>query len=414
MPTTQQQIKCPKCGETISIDDVLTAQIETRIRQEVESDQLAQKQELEKAQTALAAREADIKKKVEEMDSLVASKVSGLLEAEKLKLAKEARTQAEKEQASKTAMLEEELKDKAAKLEQANKNEVELRKEKLRLEDDKKAFEVEKQRQLDAERQQIQEQAAQKAAEEQHHVIAQLQKKLDDATKAKDELARKLEQGSQQTQGETLELEIENLLRAEFIFDEIIPVPKGMSGADIIQRVKSRGGQDCGQIIWESKQTKAWSPGWVQKLKDDQRAVKADIAVIVSAVLPPGVTAFGFHESIWVCDIRFAVALASALRHSLESVSHERALSVGKNEKMESLYRYLTGVEFRQRIESIVEALTTMKDGLDKEKRAYEKIWSEREQQIKRLMSNSVGMYGDMNGLVGLPAIKALELGDGK
>jgi hypothetical protein len=211
-----------------------------------------------------------------------------------------------------------------------------------------------------------------------------------------------------------LELELETSLRSEFLHDEIVPVPKGVKGADIIQRVFDRGGRLAGQIVWESKNTKVWSEGWVQKLKEDQRLVKADIAVIVSSVLPQGMTGFALRDGVWVCEMRLALALAGALRITLESVTREKALSVGKNEKMEVLYAYLTGVEFRQRVEAIVEAFTGMSDGLRKERLAYEKLWAEREKQIHKVIANTVGMYGDLSGHVALPQIKALELGDGE
>ena len=161
------------------------------------------------------------------------------------------------------------------------------------------------------------------------------------------------------------------------------------------------------------KKTKSWKEEWIQKLKDDQRAIKADLAVIVSTALPEDVKGFVFRDGVWICDIKLAVALATALRINLESLTREKAMSVGKNEKMEILYTYLTGVEFKQRVEAIVEAFSCMDEGLKKERMAYEKIWSEREKQIKKVITNTVGMYGDLSGLVALPQIKTLELGDG-
>ena len=321
---------------------------------------------------------------------------------------------AEKEKEREKKDLEERLAEKDAKLREANEQELVLRKEKLKLEEEKRDFELEKQRQLDEERKTISEEANRKATQESQYQIAQLKKQLTDATKAKDELARKLEQGSQQTQGEVFELQLEDLLKAEFLFDEILPVPKGVNGADIIQKVRDRSGRECGQIAWESKKTKAWSDGWIQKLKDDQRIIKAEVAVIVSVVLPDDIKGFAFRDGVWICDIKLAVALATALRVNLESLSREKAMSVGKNEKMEVLYAYLTGVEFKQRVEAIVEAFSNMDDGLRKERMAYEKIWAEREKQIKKVITNTVGMYGDLSGLVTLPQIKTLELGEGK
>jgi len=338
--------------------------------------------------------------------------VTNQLTVEKIKLFKEAKVEAEKEQNSKTMLLEEELKSKNDKLAQATKNEVELRKKAIKLEEDKRAFELEKMRQLEEERKLIVEEANKKATEEQQYVIAQLNKKLTDANKVKDELARKLEQGSQQTQGEVLELELESQLKEAFPQDEIVPVPKGVTGADIVQKVIDRSGRECGQIVWESKKTKAWSDGWIQKLKDDQRAIKADLAVIVSIALPEDVKGFAFRNGVWLCDVKMFIALAVALRMNLEAITREKAMSVGKNEKMEILYSYLTGIEFKQRVEAIVEAFSSMDDSLKKERLAYEKIWSEREQQLKKVIKNTVGMYGDLSGLVALPQIKRLELGE--
>jgi len=413
MRTNEQIIQCPKCGESISIDDVLTRQIEEKIKKDFDATQKIREQEFEQKSEELKKQAAKIAESKNNIESVVAEKVAGQLSAAKLKLFKEARAEAEKEQDAKTALLEEQLKNKDEKLTQATKNEVELRKDKIKLEEDKQAFELEKMRQMEEAKRAIVEEATKKAAEEQQYVIAQLKKQLTDATKAKDDLARKLEQGSQQTQGEVLELALEELLKAEFPHDEIVPVPKGVSGADIIQKVKDRSGRECGQIVWESKKTKAWSEGWIQKLKDDQRAIKADLAVIVSVVLPEDVKGFVFRDGVWICDIKLAVALATALRINLESLTREKAMSVGKNEKMEVLYSYLTGVEFKQRVEAIVEAFTSMDEGLRKERMAYEKIWSEREKQIKKVITNTVGMYGDLSGLVTLPQIKTLELGDG-
>ncbi|MBL7058255.1 DUF2130 domain-containing protein [Patescibacteria group bacterium] len=413
MINSQQKIKCPKCSELISIDDVLTHQIEEKIKKDFEVSQKIQVDELVKKATFLRKQAMEIEEAKKDIDIVVAKKVTDKISEERLVLFKEARMEAEKEQNAKTTLLEEQLRNKDEKLAQATNNEVTLRKEKIKLEEDKQAFELEKLRQMEVERKSIVEDATKKATEEQQYTIAQLKKQLTDATKAKDDLARKLEQGSQQTQGEVLELELEEILKEAFPQDEILPVPKGVKGADVVHKIIDRSGRLCGQIVWESKKTKAWSDGWIQKLKDDQRAIKADIAVIVSVVLPEGVQGFVFRQGVWICDIKLIAALATALRLTVKSVSQEKAMSVGKNEKMETLYAYLTGVEFKQRIEAIVEAFSNMDEGLRKERMAYEKIWAEREKQIRKVMSNTIGMYGDLGGLVTLPQIKTLELGDG-
>jgi len=408
---TTQEIQCPKCGESISIDDILTKQIEEKIKHDFKQEQEVKEKELAQKMEELSKKSESVDEEKKNLHSIINSKVAEQLSTSKIELFRDAKAEAEKEQVGKLALLEESIKNKDDKLRKATEKEISLRKEKMQLEEEKQAFELEKMRQLEEAKVAMFEDAKKKASDEQQYVIAQLKKQLSDATKAKDELSRKLEQGSQQTQGEVLELELEELLKSEFPYDEILPVPKGVKGADIVHKVLNRSGRVCGHIIWESKKTKAWSEGWIQKLKDDQRAIKADIAVIVSVALPDGVKGFMFRDGVWICDVNLSVALANALRMNLEGISREKAMSVGKNEKMEVLYGYLTGVEFRQRVEAIVEAFSSMDANLRKERMAFEKIWAEREKQIKKVMNNTIGMYGDLSGLVALPQIKHLELG---
>lgn len=413
MSTEDKKIKCPECGASISIDDVLTQQIGEDIKKEMEVQQKEMEIEIANQKKELESQKKEFENAKEKSQSEIESQVAKKIEAEKINLRKQIKAEAEKEQAAEKKMLEDQLAEKDEKLQKANEKELELRKEKNKLEEDRQNFELEKQRQLDEERKKIEEDAGKKAAEVERYKIAQLEKKISDANKANDDLRRKLEQGSQQSQGEVLELELEEILKVEFPYDEIAPVPKGVTGADIIQKVMNRNGHVCGQIVWELKKTKAWKNEWIQKLKDDQRAIKAELAVIVSTVLPNDVKGFSFREGVWICDVKLTTALATALRSNLESVMHEKAMSVGKNEKMEILYAYLTGIEFKQRVEAIVEAFSNMDDGLRKERMAYEKIWCEREKQIKKVITNTVGMYGDLSGYVALPQIKNLELGEG-
>jgi hypothetical protein len=213
-------------------------------------------------------------------------------------------------------------------------------------------------------------------------------------------------------QGEVQELELEALLRAKFPFDTVEPVPKGEFGGDALQRVVSPGGQACGTILWESKRTRNWSDGWLAKLREDQRAAKAELAVIVSQVLPKGVETFDVVDGVWVASPRAALPVATILRHSLLQVSLARQASEGQHTKTEMVYQYLTGPRFRHRVEAIVEAFTSMQEDLDKERKAIMKQWAKRDAQIERVMNATVGMYGDLQGIAGksLLEIEGLEL----
>lgn len=385
MNNNTDKIICPNCHEQISIDAVLTNQIEGKFKKDFEEKERSLKESLEI-------------ENVKKMQTMTVDLVARV----KADVAKD--SEIEKK------LLEEQLKDKVQKLEESTQKELELRREAIKLKDEKANFEIEKQRQMDEERKKIEEEASKRATEAQQAIIDQLNKKVSDVTKAKDELTRKLEQGSQQTQGEVQEMALEDMLKTEFIYDEIVPVPKGVNGADVIQIVKNELGVECGKVIWESKKTKVWTEGWIQKLKDDQRLVKADLAIIVSSALPIGAAAISQREGVWICDIKLAVSIANALRQTLLSVAREKNMSVGKNEKMEILYGYLSGTEFRQRIEAIVEAFRGMDDSLRRERQAFEKIWTEREKQIQKVIKNTVGIYGDISGVVQLQKIDALEL----
>ena len=214
-------------------------------------------------------------------------------------------------------------------------------------------------------------------------------------------------------QGEIQELDLEETLRNTFRHDTIEPVPKGIRGADVIQTVKDDVLKSCGKIIWESKRTKTWSQGWIEKLKDDQITIGSEIAIIITEAMPPDIENFGQVDQIWVTTRPFATTIATVLRESLIKLNYARSSAEGMTEKMNILYQYIIGPEFRQKIEAIVSTFEGMTSQLEKEKRAMNKLWKEREKQIERVTINTSGMYGNFKGLIGsaLSDINAFELG---
>lgn len=221
-----------------------------------------------------------------------------------------------------------------------------------------------------------------------------------------------MEQGSQQLQGEVQELELESILRAKFPRDTIEPVPKGQHGGDALHRVLGSLGQVCGTILWESKRTKNWSDGWLAKLREDQRAAKAEIAIIVSQVLPKGVESFDHIDGVWVTHPKCAIPVAIALRHSLTELAAARQAGEGQQTKMEMVYQYLTGPRFRHRIQAIVEKFGDMQEDLDKERKFLIKQFAKREEQIREVIDATAGMYGDLQGIAGktLEEIEGLDV----
>jgi len=396
-------IKCPNCGHRIPVTEAIFHQIADRTREEFRAEAIEQ-------QKLIAAKERKIKERESAVDRTIQERVAAAQAKFQLDATKHARDAVSVE----LEALRQQADEKQKQLKAAQDAELELRKQKRALEDRENSLAIDMQRKLDEERKLIEEQTTKRLQEQYQFRDAERDKKLRDAIATNDELRRKLEQGSQQTQGEVQELELEAILRSSFPVDTIEPVPKGVSGADIIQRVVHRNGHLCGTILWESKRTKSWSELWIQKLKDDQRSTKADIAIIVSSALPKDCNHFTQINGVWVVSQQCAIGLALALRAQLVEIAIVKLAVVGKNEKMEGMYEYLSGSEFRQRIDAIVDAFVEMEKDLIDERRAAERRWAKREKQIRRVISNTSGFYGDLQGLLGsaLQTIPALSDGE--
>ena len=241
--------------------------------------------------------------------------------------------------------------------------------------------------------------------------VAEKDKQLQDLLKVNAEMKRKIEQGSQQTQGEVLELELEEKLKQAFIFDDIVPVAKGVRGGDIVQIVRNRAQTQCGKIIWEMKRTKVFSKDWILKLKDDKRRIGADVAVLISNVLPSGIDRFGQYDGVWVGDYEAIIGLSTALRSSLIDIASVKASHVNRNEKLAVLHEYISGVEFKHKVEAIVEAFTSMQVELEKEKNWFAKKWGRQEQAIRKALDQTHGMHGQLQGIMGkaLPDIEEMK-----
>jgi hypothetical protein len=276
----------------------------------------------------------------------------------------------------------------------------------------------EKQAELDRERERIGvlykkhlNEGIEKARNEERMKIAEVQKKLDDQAKLINEMKRKSEQGSMQAQGEVQELALEEYLQNTFVRDRIDEVAKGKRGGDCIQYVRDAYNNSCGKILYESKRTKSFSNEWPSKLKEDMRLTQADIGVIVTEVLPSDMTHFGLREGVWVCTFAEFKALAMLLRESLCRVGEVKVAQVNKGDKMSRLYDYLTSVEFKQKIEAIVENFQQMQDDLNKERAHAHARWARREKQILQVIENTAALYGDVRGIAGnaVKEIDALE-----
>ncbi|MEK7517031.1 MAG: DUF2130 domain-containing protein [Patescibacteria group bacterium] len=372
------KIICPSCGKEVEISQAIKHQIQDSI---LEKAEIKHKEELEKLKIEIAQK---AEKRIKEESEL------------KLK-----DTQNE---------LEETKEQNRLRNEELLKISEQIRILKRRDED--REFEMQKRLSLQEEK--IRLDAQKKAEEQQHSKLLEKEKQLQDALVANEEMRRKLQQGSQQTQGEAFELEFEKILKREFPNDQISEVAKGIKGGDIVQEICDRNGNNCGKILWEMKNTKTWSELWIDKLKGDQRRLVADYAVLISEVVPEEIDSARFYKNIWVTKRNFAVALACALRVNLIQIAMAKRVIVSKKDKSDLLFSYLSGTEFRLRVEAIVDAFTNMQREIEKEKRYFSNKWARDEKNIRQVIDNTYGMHGDLKGIVGqsLPQIKGLEFQD--
>lgn len=372
------KIRCPKCGKYFEPSEAFKHQLEKELLSEERSKH---KEELEKAK-AEAEKEA----------------ISKLKSEYELQL-KQFQKDSEEEKDRNKRLLKQ--------LEDLNE---EIRK--LRRKDEERELEMKKK--IAEEEEKIRDDTRKKALEEHELKDKEKDKKLTDALKQVEELKAKMERGSQQTQGEVLELEIEEILNQEFPTDVIEEVKKGQRGADVLQKVIDKKGRACGTILWESKNAQ-WSNSWIGKLKEDQRQAKADLSVLVATDPPENLKTFMYKSGVWIVTRKMIVPLALALRFDLVRVKYEKLANVGKNEKTEILYQYITSTEFRHRIEAIVEAFGDMQGEMEREKRWFNTKWARQEKQLRKVVDHTQGMYGDLQGVIGktLPDLKSLQLEEG-
>ena len=430
MPT-QNTIKCPNCGTQIDIDAIFYHQIEEQYKQKNLAEQQklrdeieAKRQEYKKAFDELKAKETSMHEQKEKFDEELRKATNEQLRIERAKLQETLKKELVEEQSASMALLRKELEEKSKQVQELNISKAQIEKLKRDMTEVESKAKADAQVALSAQLQAEKEKLSKQAEELKAHALKEIREATELELKAKDEqiaqmaksiedAKRKSEQGSMQVQGESLETIIESWLASQFPFDTIDEVKKGAFGADCIQTVHTREIQNCGIIAYESKNTKAWSDGWIAKLKQDMLKVNADLGVLVTSVYPNEMDRMGFVDGIWVCSLDEFKGSASLLRESLIRVHKSIQREDNKSDKMSLLYHYLTGNEFNMQLGAIVEGFMTMQTELDKERRSLMASWKRRQKLIDGVLQNTTEMYGSLQGIAGaavLGHIEALEL----
>ena len=401
-------ISCPKCGHDFKIDEAYEKEVIKKLEKEYQEKASKDAEKIKNQIADLEKEKASFLKEKEQQDEIIRKKMEEQIKT----LTSDTEKKVKEEYNQKLKSLEEVNEKRKNENTELKKKEIEILKKEKDLNEAQEQMQLDMDKKMFEKQNEIEEKARNKEQQKSELKFKEYQKQLNDQKKLIEEMKRKSEQGSMQTQGEVLELALEDLLTSLFPVDKIDEVPKGIKGADVIHTVINALQQECGKIIYESKRTKAFSEGWIDKLKDDQRTQQADIAVIVTETMPKDMDRFNQKDGVWICNFQEIKSLAYVLREMIIKTYTAKASQINKGDKMEMLYNFLTGTEFRQQVESIVEGFTSMKDDLEKEKRSMASIWKTREKQIEKVTNNTIDMYGSIKGIAGnaVAPIKQLEL----
>ena len=408
----ENQIKCPNCGTSIDVQDILAHQLEEEIKQKYQAQIAEEKKKYESEQEKLKLEKAAFVEKKKQENEIFQERLENQLKESKKEIEAKLKGKLKEEQSEQFDALQKELNEKSEQIKELNRTKAEIEKLKREKSELKEVAEAESQKRLNeiliAEKEKIK-----KSEEDKNELrFKEMQKQLEDQKKLTEEMKRKQEQGSMQLQGEVQELAMEEWLAAQFPLDTIEEIKKGARGADCIQIVNTRTEQNCGKIYYESKRTKDFQPSWIEKFKNDIRAKDVNIGVLVTEVMPSDMDRMGLKDGIWICNYDEFKGLCKVLRESIIKVSLAVSSQENKGDKMNMLYDYLTSNQFRMQIEAIVEGFTSMKTALDSEKRAMQRIWKEREKQIDKVTNNTIDMHASIKGIAGnaIQSVKALEM----
>ncbi|MEQ9297294.1 MAG: DUF2130 domain-containing protein [Cyclobacteriaceae bacterium] len=412
--SNKNQINCPNCGTSIDVQDILAHQLEDEIKLKYQAQLSEERQKFQSEHDRLKQEKADFEDKKRKENELFQERFDKQIAQEKKLLEEKLKAKVLEEQSDQFESLQKELKEKSEQVRELNRSKAEIERLKREKEEIKEAIEAESQKKLN-ELIQTEKDKIRKAEEDRTELkVRELEKKLEDQKKLTAEMQRKHEQGSMQLQGEVQELAIEEWLASHFPLDTIDEVKKGARGADCLQIVNTRTRQNCGKIYYESKRTKDFQSGWIEKFKSDMREKGADIGVLVSEAMPADMDRMGLRDGVWVCSYDEFKGLCSVLRESVIQLSMAITSQENRGDKMHMLYDYLTSNTFSMQVEAIVEGFSSMKTALESEKRSMQRIWKEREKQIEKVITNTIDMYGSIKGIAGsaVQSVKALELDD--
>ncbi|MDR3272431.1 MAG: DUF2130 domain-containing protein [Flavobacteriaceae bacterium] len=401
MNQQQTKIQCPNCGVEINVNDILKHQIEELTRREYQEKFTVLQNEIQAKNAQLEKEKQNFEARKKEENRLFQERLEKARKEQSAEIKMLVQKQVEEENKERIFLYEKELAEKSEKLQELNKLQAAISKLNREKDEMRAQIEAETQKKLNEEIAQEREKIRKQEDERNELKIKELQKQLEVQKHLTEEMKRKQEQGSTQLQGEVQELAIEETLKETFLFDEILEVPKGINGADVVHKVRNKFGKASGIILYESKRTKNFGSDWISKLKSDAIPAKADVCILVTEAMPENIKKIGLIDNVWVCSFTEFKWLAMVIRENLIKINEAYSSQTNKGEKMEMLYNYLTSNEFSLQMGAIIEGFAELQNGYIQERNAMEKIWKKREKQLEKVLLNTNHFVGAIQGIAG-------------
>ena len=402
------KINCPECNHEFNVENALSTEIEKSLRAKMNAEAIQKNKEISDRENSLRKEKEKFISEKQAQETIINDR----LEVEKRKIKELLEKEVKKENDDSINDLLKKISNQSDELSKIKREKISFEEQVNALKKKEEQLDIEIKQKVLIETKKVQEETKKSEQEKYHLDLKQKDELVNSMKEQISDLKRKAEQGSMQSQGEILELEVERLLESSYPLDSIEEIKKGANGADCVQNVTTNFGHVAGRIAFETKRTKSFSNSWIEKLKVDMRTHKADIGVIVTETMPNDMPKFGIKDGIWICKFSEVEGLSRVLRHSILKVAEVKEANEDRGEKMQVLYSYLISEEFKQQMEAIVRGFVNMKGALESEKRSMKRIWKQREKELELIIDGATEMHGSIRAIAGnsIAPIKELEL----
>jgi hypothetical protein len=225
------------------------------------------------------------------------------------------------------------------------------------------------------------------------------------------ELQRALEKKTNEELGEGAEIDLFEALKKEFPKDRIERVAKGAPGADI-HHVVMHNGRECGTIIYDSKNHKAFRNEHVKKLLEDQLKAKAEHAILSTHAFPDGTRQLHMLDGVLLANPARVVSVVTLIRRHLRQAHTLRLSSADRESKTAALYAFITSERCTQLLGRVDTRAEELLDQLAKEIKWHQNDWKKRGEAYRAIQKVPAELSHEINCIIGTAADGEVALED--